>query len=402
MPLTVREIDSAKPREKPFKLFDGGGLFLQVNPDGSKRWRFKYSFGGKEKLLSEGVYPGVSLKTARERRDADRKLLAEGKDPSLERKSDKRSIAAATGNTFQAVATQYVEHQTKLWSAKHLASQKRRLELNLFPYLGHRPIAEITALELIAVLRKIENRDAHEMTHRVAQLCGQIWAFAVLAGAAPHNVALGVGKALVPSVGEHMNAVAPDELPELLAAIETSGADMQTRIGLCLLALLFCRTGELIAAEWSEFDFTDALWTIPAVRMKGPKWLRVEHLVPLSRQAVAALEELRILNGRNKFLFPGRNPAQHMSNNTMLYALYRMGYKDRMTGHGFRAVASSILNEESPFKSDVIEKQLAHKERNKTRGAYNRAEYLPQRRELMQWWGDRLDQARAPSAPAGG
>lgn len=391
MSLTEIAVKNAKPRAKQYKLTDGLGLFLLITPKGGRYWRLKYRFGGKEKLLALGTYPTVSLKSARELRDDARALLAGGEDPGALKQ------AARTGtlhNAFEVIAREFAKNQTGArWTAKHAAEIIHRLEMYIFPHLGHRPISQITAPELLTAIRKMEARGATHITHRMVQTCGQVFRYGIATGRCSHNVSADLRGALVPRAERHMPAIEPKELPKLLAAISAYDGCSVTRLGLKFLALTFARTSEQIAAEWAEFSAVGAVWTIPGPRMK----MKDEHLVPLSRQALAVLGRLRELNGDSQFVFAGSNRKKHMSNNTLLYALYRLGYHSRMTGHGFRAVASTILNEarergEHNFGEDVIERQLAHNERNKVRAAYNRAKYIQERTAMMQWWADFLDQ----------
>ncbi len=388
MPLTDRAIRNAKPSTKPQRLFDAGGLYLEIAPTGGRWWRFKYRFQGKEKRLSMGVYPDVGLADARARRDAARKLLANGVDPGERRKSDKRAAIARTEGSFEAVAREWYGKQVHTWVEHHARDVLRRLEGNLFPEIGAIPINEITAPALLAAVRKIEARGAHDLAHRVLGVASQVFRYGVAAGLCERDPAPDLRGALTPHKSRNQAAVSPEELPELLRKINgyTEIGDRLTALALRLLALTFVRTGELIGATWNEFDLDGATWIIPAARMK----MRTEHVVPLSQQATAVLRELQVLGGGSRYVFPGRNPDKPISNNTMLFALYRLGYKGKMTGHGFRAVASTLLNE-SGFPADVIERQLAHCERDEVRGAYNRAEYLPQRRAMVQQWADMLD-----------
>lgn len=391
--LTAPEIRNAKPGDKPYKLSDEKGLYLLVVPTGGKLWRMKYRFGGKEKLLALGVYPEVSLARARALLDEARKRLEAGVDPSEARKAEKRAQAAATENSFETVARAWHDKQRNAWTDTHAQSVLRRLEVDLFPALGHRPLAEIEAPELLAVMRTIESRGAYDLAHRVLAICGQVFRFGIATGHGTRNPAGDLRGALTTHKARHQAAVRPEELPELLRRIEgydSENGDTLTRLALQLLSVTFVRTAELIGARWEEFDLEAGFWVIPAARMK----MKTEHVVPLSRQAAAILAEIKPLAGRSPYVFPGRNRDKPISNNTMLYALYRLGYKGRMTGHGFRAVASTILNE-AGFRADVIERQLAHCERDEVRGAYNRAEYLPERQTLMQWWGDHLDGLKA-------
>jgi integrase len=382
--LTDVSIKTAKLKKAPYKIFDGGGLHVLVNPGGSKLWRLKYRFQGKERLASFGSYPIVSLKLAREKRDAFRRHLASGEDP----------MAVKTGVSFEAVAREFVEKQAKRRRPRYLNDTLRRLELNVFPDLGQRPIASIEAPDLLSTLRKIEKRGAHSMAGRIRSLCGQVFRYGIASGYCKRDISADLQGALTPHKVKHQPAIKPDELPELLHKIEGYDGDEVTRLGLQFLALTFVRTIELIPAEWTEFDLKDALWTVPGSRMK----MRNDHYVPLTRQTLDLLKELQELNGESRYVFaaPG-NPDKHISNNTLLYALYRLGYRSRMTGHGFRSVASTILNEERErgshnFGADVIERQLDHCERDEVRGAYNRAEYLQSRRAMMQWYADHLQE----------
>ena len=387
MPLTDRAIRNTKPADKPIRLFDGGGMYLEIAPNGGKWWRFKYRYGGKEKRLSLGVYPDVALADARNRRDAARKLLADGKDPSAQRQAEKREAEGRAANSFEAVAREWYAKQAHTWVATHASDVLRRLEANLFPEIGATPIADLTAPALLSALRKMEHRGAHDLAHRVLQVAGQVLRYGIATGRCERDLSRDLRGALTPHKGRNQAAVTPDELPALLCAINGYGelGDKLTALALRLLSLTFVRTGELIGTTWEEIDLDGAAWIIPAARMK----MKTEHVVPLSRQAVEVLRELQAIGGGGRYLFPGRNPDKPISNNTMLFALYRLGYKGKMTGHGFRAVASTILNE-AGFRADVIERQLAHCERNDIRGAYNRAEYLPERRAMMQQWAEML------------
>lgn len=363
---------------------------MAVVPNGSKYWRLKYRFHGKEKLLALGVYPEVSLSDARMAADKARKLLAAGHDPVLYKKEEKRKAQLAAENSFEAVALEWIQKQSNTWTEQHASDVKHRLETNLFTFIGNRPIAQIDALELLSAIRKIESRGSFDLAHRVLQVSGQVFRYGIATGRCTHDIAADLRGALTPHQKKHQPAIRPEELPDLIRAINGYDAlgDKQTRLGLRLLALTFVRTNELIGAKWDEFDLEKHLWIIPAQRMK----MKTEHIVPLSKQSLEILGELKTLAGESRFVFPGRNYAKPMSNNTMLFALYRLGYKGRMTGHGFRAVASTALNEMG-FRPDVIERQLAHCERNAVRGAYNRAEYLPERKRMMQHWADYLDAA---------
>lgn len=370
------------------KLHDGDGLYLWAYQDGRKYWRMRYWQAGKEKSLSLGVYSKVSLSDARKKRDELRQQLQADLDPSAERKAANLRKKLAAENSFEAVAREWYGKQVHTWVQHHASDVKRRLENNIFPIIGKRPIGQIEAPELLQAIRVIETRGAYDLAHRVLQVCGQVFRYGIATGRCTRNLSTDLRGALTPHKKQHQAAVRIEELPELLRAI--AGYDetghKQTRLALQLLAQTFVRTNELIGAEWVEFDLNNALWIIPAGRMK----MKAEHVVPLSLQALAILAELKEIASGSRFVFPGRNQDKPISNNTMLFALYRLGYKGKMTGHGFRAVASTILNE-TGFNPDVIERQLAHCERNEVRGAYNRAEYLPERKRMMQHWADYLD-----------
>ena len=375
------------------KLHDGDGLYLWVYLDGRKYWRLRYWQAGKEKSLSLGVYPKVPLSDARKKRDDLRKQLESNLDPSAERKATNLRKKLSAENSFEAVALEWFDKQRHIWVPHHAENVKRRLDANIFPILGKRPLDQIEAPELLQAIRRIEDRGSYDLAHRVLQVCGQVFRYGIATGRCTRNLTADLRGALTPHVKQHQAVVRPEELPDLLKAIaeydEIGGK--QTRLALQLLAQTFVRTNELIGAEWTEFDLDQALWSIPAGRMK----MKTEHLVPLSSQSLTILSELRSLAGSSRFVFPGRNSNKPISNNTMLFALYRLGCKGRMTGHGFRAVASTILNETGNFKPDVIERQLAHCERNEVSGGYNRAEYLPARKRMMQYWGDYLDKLNA-------
>ena len=391
MPLTDVKVRNAKPADKSLRLWDRDGLYLEVSPAGGKLWRFKYRYDGKEKLLALGKWDAVSLGDAREKCAAARKLLGAGTDPSVARQAEKRLRKLAAENSFEAIAREWYEKQSGIWTPGHAADVLRRLEGNLFADLGDKPIADITAPILLVALRKVESRGARDLAHRMLGVAGQVFRYAVATGRAERDPSGDLRGALTPHKARHQAAVKTDELPALLRAMATyrTIGDLQTELALRLLCLTFVRTNELIGAKWSEFTGLDGkapTWEIPSERMK----MKAPHLVPLSRQAVVVLEELRAIAGDSEYLMPGRNRDKPISNNTLLFALYRLGYKGKMTGHGFRAVASSILNE-AGFRADVIEAQLAHKEPNKVRSAYNRAQYLDERRKMMQQWANMVD-----------
>lgn len=387
MPLTDIAIRNAKPKEKPYKLSDGGGLFLLVQPAGGKWWRYKYRFAGKEKTLAIGTYPDTCLADAREHHSQARKVLAAGDDPMQVKQEAKRQKLLNSETTLEAIAREWHQNNLHTWTSKHGSNIIKRLEGDIFPKLGNRPIKDISTPELLSVLRLIEKRDALDLCRTIAQYCQRVFAYAIATGRAEHNPALNLRGALKTRISQHHAHLKADELPEYLRKLEAYDGEIQTKLGLKMLLLTFVRTTELRGMEWKEIDFDKAEWRIPAIRMK----MKEQHIVPLSRQAIALLRELQLHTGLNKHVFPQTyKPSKIMSENAMLYALYRMGYRSRTTGHGFRATASTVLNENG-FSADIIERQLAHIERNKVRAAYNHAQYLPERRKMMQWWADYLD-----------
>lgn len=375
---------------KPTKLMDERGLYLILTPTGGRWWRFRYGFAGKEKLLSLGTYPDVSLKAAREARDDARRALAKGIDPSAARQREKRERAEANANDFEVVAREWLENVRPKWAAVYHSDTLKRFEAFVFPGIGRRPITEVAAPELLAVLRKIEKRGTVETAHKVARACGQVFRYGIASGRCERNPAADLRGALkARPKPQHMAALPATELPTFLAKIDGYDGELQTQLALRLMALTFVRTTELRSATWTEIDLEKAEWTIPAERMKT----QAPHHVPLSRQAVAAFRKLQEMNGKWPWVFAGRAPTKPMSKNTMLFALYRMGYHSRMTGHGFRALASTALNEMG-YRPDVIERQLAHTERNAVRAAYHRSQYLEERKTMMQAWADFLDTQR--------
>ncbi len=386
--LSDAAVRNAKAKTKPYKMSDGDGLFLHVMPSGSKYWRLKYFFAGKEKLLALGVYPDITLADARERRAEARKALAAGTDPGEAKKEAKRLLTDKQANTFELVAREWHQNRSAKWTPVYAKKMFKSLETHVLSQMGTRPVADITAHELLSVMRTIEKRGA-DLAHRLLQTCGQILSYAVITQRASTNPAASLRGALAPVVPKSYAYIKPNELGQYLAKLEAYDGAVQTKLAMKLLLLTFVRTGELRAAAWAEFDLDRAEWRIPAERMK----MREPHTVPLSRQAIAILKELQALTGQLRYVFPNQHkPCSYMSENTILYALYRMGYHSRATGHGFRSTASTILNEHG-FVPDVIERQLAHGERNKVRAVYNHAQYLPERRKMMQWWADYLDEA---------
>jgi integrase len=388
--LTNKACLAAKPKAKPYKMADGEGMFLEIRPNGSKYWRLKYRFNGKEKMLALGVYPTVTIADAREKRRDARIALAAGQDPSEKKQEQKRTARLNGANTFETVAREWYEHSKGARSAKHALGLLRRLEVDMFPQIGNRPIANITARHILEALRKIEDRGAHEVARRTRQICGQVFRYAVVTDRAERNPVPDTQGALKPFRSGHYAALEADELPDFLAAFERNDGRlyMPTRCATKMLMYTFVRTGELIESKWSEFNFERKEWHIPAERMK----MRRPHIVPLSRQVIAILEEMKTLTGKWDWVFPNQaHPKKHMSNATILRALDRMGYKGRMTGHGFRALAMSTIKERLGYRHEVVDRQLAHVPRNKVDAAYDRAQFLDERRKMMQEWGDYLD-----------
>ena len=393
MALTDTAIRKAKPAGKPYKMTDGDGLYLLVNPNGSKWWRFDYRYAGKRKTLSMGTYPDTGLADAREKRDAARKMVAVRTDPGAQRKAEKAAGEERAANSFAVIAEEWLAKQASKMSPATYEKARWTFDTLVNPWVGSRPIADIDAPEILKLLQRIEERGAHETAHRTKQRCGQIFRYAIATGRARHDPTADLRGALTPVKVKHRAAITdPTKMGELLRAIDGYTGSLVVRTALKLAPLLFVRPGELRQAEWAEFDLEHAQWRIPASKMK----MRDEHIVPLPSQAVDALRELEPLTGRGQYVFPGERSRQRpMSDAAINAALRRMGFdKDTMTGHGFRAMASTRLNEMG-WSADVIERQLAHAERNKVRAAYNRAQYLAERKKMMQTWADYLDTLKA-------
>jgi integrase len=389
MALTDTEARRARPTAKPYKLADSGGLFLAVMPAGGKLWRWKYRFEGREKLMALGSYPEVSLAEVRSRHAEGRRLLAAGVDPMARRMAAKTASQEQSGTTFEAIAALWMEHWKEDKSLRHVDSTRRRLDANILPTLGPLQIGDIQAPDVVAMVRVVEARGARDVAKRALETTGQIFRYAIAHGHTTRNPAAEIKPrdVLKATVKENYARVDAKDLPALLKQIEVYPGTHVTRLALKLMALTFVRTGELIGARWSEIDFEEKRWNIPAERMK----MRTPHIVPLSGQAIDALHTLHTLTGSGALLFPGdRNAKKPMSNNTILKGLERMGYKGRMTGHGFRGVASTILHEQG-FDHQYIELQLAHAPRNAVSAAYNHALYLKPRAAMMQQWADYLE-----------
>jgi integrase len=389
MPLTDAKVKNAKARVKEFKIFDGGGLYLAVSPSGGKLWRLKYRFENKEARLSLGIYPAVSLADARQRREDAKRLLANGVDPGAVKKAQKQAQTEET-ETFEVVAREWHIKQSNVWVAAYSVKMIQGLARDIFPWLGPRPIKEIKPQELLIVLRRIESRGVLDTAHRMRVVCGQIFRYAVATGRAEHDISGDLKGALTPFKESHHAAITdPLKVGGLLRAIDGYQGGFVVQCALKLAPLLFVRPGELRKAEWSEIDLDEATWNIPAIKMK----MREAHLVPLSTQAVAILKELHPLTGTGKYIFPSaRSATRPMSDNAILAALRRMGFdKDEMSGHGFRAMARTILDEVLQVRPDFIEHQLAHSVRDPNGRAYNRTHHLPERTKMMQQWSDYLD-----------
>lgn len=389
MPLSDTACRNAKPKEKPYKLTDEKALYLEVMPTGSKYWRMKYRFEGKEKRLALGVYPDVGLKDAREKRDAARKLLANGVDPSENRKAQKAAQLENSANSFEVIAREWFAKTSPKWVEGHAAKIMTRLERDAFPVIGSKAIADLRAPDMLAMLLRIESRGAIDTAHRVSQDCGRIFRYAVATGRAEMNPIDALRGALATAKTRHHPSITdPAKVGDLMRAIQGYQGDFATQCALQLAPLVFVRPGELRKAEWIEFDLDGAEWRIPAEKMK----MRDPHIVPLSTQAVAILRKLQPVTGHRQYLFSGvRDHQRPMSENTINAALRRMGYTtDEMTGHGFRSMASTLLNEQG-WHRDAIERQLAHSERDSVRAAYNYAEHLPERKRMMQAWADYLE-----------
>lgn len=393
MSLSDTACKNAKPGEKPRKMFDGQGLFLLVTPKGGKWWRLKYRFGGKEKLLSLGTYPNTSLAQARERRDEARKQVAEGLDPSTVRKAGEAE-ARAHSETFHALADEWYSKFKHTFAESYRADVWQRLAKDVLPWIGHRPVRELTPPEILSVVRRIESRGAAETARRQLQKIGQIMRYAVATGRAERDPTQDLRGAVATPEKRHFPALTDSfDVARLLKAIDGYQGSHVVRCALRFAPLVFVRPGNLRHAEWSEIDLKGPhpAWKIPAQKMK----MRRPHVIPLSRQAIEILNELHPLTGEGKYLFPGNRPGKLMSENTLNAALRTLGFeKGTMTAHGFRAMASTLLNE-TGWPPDVIEAQLAHAPKNAIRAAYNRSQYLPQRRELMQSWADFLDKLKA-------
>ena len=392
MPLTDTALRSLKPQSKAVKLFDGGGLFLHVTPSGGKWWRLKYRFDGKEKLLALGIYPDVGLKEARKRREEAREQIAKGIDPGAVKKAVKEAVRAEAHNGYEVIAREWHAKFSEVWTDSTRIKVLTRQANHIFPRIGGKAINQVTAPELLAVLRHVEANISPGTAHRTLQDCSRIFRYAIATGRAERDPAADLRGALAPVKGSNFASITTaKDVPALLRSIDAYDGYIPVQYALRMAPLVFVRPGELRQAEWAEFDIDAAEWRIPAAKMK----MRQVHIVPLSRQVLEILQELHPYTGHGQYLFPSVRTAQRpISDVTLLAALRRMGFtKDEMTVHGFRSLASTLLNERG-YNRDWIERQLAHGERNSIRAAYNYAEYLPERRRMMQEWADYLDELR--------
>ena len=384
MPLNDMQIRRAKPEAKAYTLGDGQGLSLLIEPNGSKSWRFRYRFAGKPKMISLGVYPTITLADARSRRDDARKLVAEGKNPSEVRKEQKIALQTESESAFEKIATEWHQMKSTKWSEGYASDIMEAFQNDIFPYVGTRPVGEIKPLELLNVLRKIEKRGALEKMRKVRQRCSEVFRYAIATGRAEFNPAADLSSALEVHQSNHFPFLKADEIPDFLCALDSYTGSRLVQIATKLLMITGVRTIELRAALWSEFDLDNAIWEIPAERMK----MRRSHLVPLSTQALDLLNELNIMTGSYRYVFPGRNdPNKPMSEASINQVIKRIGYGGKLTGHGFRHTLSTILHERG-FNSVWIEIQLAHIDKNTIRGTYNHANYYEKRIIMLQWYSD--------------
>ncbi|MEG8884990.1 tyrosine-type recombinase/integrase [Klebsiella pneumoniae] len=387
MKLNARQVDTAKPREKAYQLADGAGLYPEVVPSGSRYWRMKYRFNGKEKRLAFGVYPAVSLAQARALRDEAKKKLAEGIDPSFAKKEEKLVRDVRLHNTFQAVALEWHGTKVSRWSEGYASDIIEAFNKDIFPYIGQQPVNEIKPLVLLNVLRRMESRGATEKAKKVRQRCSEVFRYAIVTGRAEYNPAADLTSAMSEHESKHYPFLTVEELPDFFKALSGYTGSPLIVLAARLLILTGVRTGELRGAFWSEFDLEKAVWEIPAERMK----MKRPHLVPLSTQALEIVQQLKVMSGQYPLVFPGRNdPRKTMSEASINQVFKRIGYTGKVTGHGFRHTMSTILHEEG-FNTAWIETQLAHVDKNAIRGTYNHALYLEGRKEMMQWYGDYVD-----------
>ena len=384
MKLTARQVDTSRPKDKPYKLSDGGGLYLLVNPNGSRYWRLKYRIAGKEKLLALGVYPDITLAEARQKRADAKKVLAAGGDPGQEKQEEKQAKEQAVANSFERLAMEWHSHKSTSWSEGYAEHLLMYLKKDIFPFIGQKAITDISQVEMLNVLRKMEQRGVLDKLKKTRQACRQIFTYAIITGRAEHNPVSDLAGALKSPKQQHYPHLLVDQIPDFLRALSEYSGSTITRNATRLLMLTGLRTIELRASEWVDIDFDKGVWNIPVERMK----MRRPHLVPLSIQVRELLEEIHQLTGRGKYVFPGRNDAgKPMSEASINQVIKRIGYDGKATGHGFRHTMSTILHEQG-YNTAWIETQLAHVDKNSIRGTYNHAQYLDGRREMLQWYAD--------------
>lgn len=381
----------AKPMEKNYRLFDSRGLYLEITTAGSKVWRFKYRYLGKEKLLTIGKFPAIGLVAARERRDMAREQIERNIDPAAEKQNQKRLARFNGTQTFELVANEWHSHFLDTWDeryAKHIIS---RLKANAFPSIGNIPVSELTAQHVLVCLQRIEGKGRNDLAKRMKSTIGQVLRYAVITGRANQDVSTFLSGALKKYKKGHHDAINSDQLPDFLKALNKNERRLfpQTILAIRLMMLTFVRTNELIGAKWHEFDLESARWTVPAERMK----MRIEHIVPLSKQVIEILQELKRLYGDKNYILPSViRSNKHISNNTILKGLDALGYNKIMTGHGFRALAMSTIKEKLSYRHETVDRQLAHLPKNKIDQAYDRALFIPERIKMMQDWADYIDQ----------
>jgi integrase len=388
MPLNDAKCKNAKPKDKAYRLFDGQGLYLEVSPKGSRYWRMKYRHLGKENRLAHGVYPAMSLAEARELTANARKMLSRGIDPAVAKKEFKAALHYQSANNFKAIAEEWVKKQSAVWAPSNKIKVTRRLANDVYPHIGGMAMESITPPILLRMAQVVEARGAHEMARSILQYAGQVFRYAIATGRATSDPTRDLRGALQPFKKRHLPALAFKDLPQFLQDIQKSQMFETTYLATKLLMLTFVRTSELIGAKWSEVDFKEKVWEIPAERMK----MKRAHIVPLSRQAIAILKQLETIKKPSGYVFPSPQGWQkHISYNTVLFAIYDMGYKGRMTGHGFRALAMTTIKEKLGYRHEVIDRQLAHAHTSKITAAYDRAEFLKERAKMMQEWADLID-----------
>lgn len=387
MKLNARQVDTAKPKDKPYKLADGGGLYLLVNPNGSRYWRLKYRIDGKEKLLAVGVYPGVTLAEARAKRDEAKRGIAGGIDPNEARKEEKLVREVLSKNTFREIALEWHASKIKKWSDGYASDIMEAFNKDVFPYIGSTPIADVKPLVLLKVLRRMEERGATEKAKKVRQRCGEVFRYAIVTGRAEYNPAPDLTSAMHGHEAQHYPFLTAKELPDFFKALVSYSGSEMVVLAARILIITGLRTGELRAGEWNEVDLEKAIWEIPAERMK----MRRPHVVPLSTQSIVLLQQLKEISGNYPLMFPGRNdPRKTMSEASINQVFKRIGFAGRVVGHGFRHTMSTILHEQG-YNTAWIETQLAHVDKNSIRGTYNHAQYLEGRREMLQWYADYMD-----------